>query len=157
MKHKNSSPQKNEPNTLPPQSSSFTSLYIHGHEFRSQAEFLGLPLIHITRGINPVTGRFRVARGITALGDIAVGGLVVGGVSFGVFSLGGVSLGLFAIGGLVFGGFAVGGIAIGAIAAIGGIAVSMNYALGGLAVTPQLTSIKGFAASLANLFTEMEK
>ena len=36
-----------------------------GFEYRSRAELFGLPLVHITSGPDPTTGRTRVARGIT--------------------------------------------------------------------------------------------
>ena len=42
-----------------------------GYEYRSKAEFLGLPLVHVAQGIDPETGRPRVARGIIAVGNLA--------------------------------------------------------------------------------------
>ncbi|WP_254514029.1 serine/threonine-protein kinase [Anatilimnocola floriformis] len=111
-----------------------------GREYRSQAEFFGWPLVHIASGIDAQTGKPKIAQGIIAIGDTAIGGLAIGGravgvfacggVAVGLFSLGGVSLGLlFAFGGCAFGLLAFGGLAIGALAA-GGCAVGY-YAIGG--------------------------
>jgi len=106
--------------------------YLPNYEYRSQTEIFGLPMIHITQGIDPQTGRFRVACGWFALGDIAIGGIAVGGITFGILSFGGISLGALVVGGIAIGGFALGGIAIGAAAAVGAIAVSLKLALGSL-------------------------
>jgi hypothetical protein len=43
------------------------------YEYKSEAELFGLPLVHIARGIDPKTGAPRVAKGIIAIGNIAVG------------------------------------------------------------------------------------
>jgi len=101
------------------------------YEYRSKTEILGLPLVHIVYGlpIHPVTGRFRVAKGIVAIGNIATGGLAIGGVSLGIVGFGGVAVGLVAVGGLAVGLLALGGMAIGLVA-VGGGAVGY-YALGG--------------------------
>jgi hypothetical protein len=105
---------------------------VAGYEYRSERELFGLPLVHIVSGsaINPVTGRLRVAKGIVAIGPIAVGGLALGGAAFGVVALGGAALGLAAFGGAAVGVLlAVGGAAVGAVA-VGGAAIGY-YALGG--------------------------
>ncbi len=49
------------------------------YEYRSKKELFGLPLVHIVYGlgIDPLTGKFRVAKGIIAIGNIAVGGLAI--------------------------------------------------------------------------------
>ena len=41
-------------------------------EFKSHADLAGLPLVHITRGKNPETGRGVTAKGVFAMGRIAV-------------------------------------------------------------------------------------
>ena len=90
-----------------------------GFEYKSKRMVHGVPVIHINLGgIVP-----RKAKGIIAVGDIAVGVIALGGVSAGVLSFGGVSAGLVSIGGL----------AVGLIVALGGVAVA-PVALGGLAV-----------------------
>ena len=104
----------------------------YGYEYRSERQLFGLPLVHIISGnkIDPVTGRLRVAKGIIAIGPIAVGGLALGGFSVGIFSFGGLSLGLVATGGVAIGVLlALGGAAVGLVA-IGGAAAGY-YALGG--------------------------
>lgn len=106
-----------------------------GYEYRSEREFLGLPLVHIVagRGIDPATGKLRIAKGIIAVGPIAMGGLALGGLSFGVLSFGGMAVGLIALGGCAVGILlALGGLAIGLVA-VGGAAIGY-YAVGGGAV-----------------------
>src|SRR5207253_7602976 len=46
--------------------------YILGYEYRSKRTIFGVPLVHMASGIDPNTGRQRVARGIIAIGDRAV-------------------------------------------------------------------------------------
>jgi len=104
----------------------------YGYEYRSERELFGLPLVHIISGnrVNPATGGLRVAKGIVAIGPVAVGGLALGGVSVGVLSFGGLSLGLIALGGAALGILlAAGGGAVGFVALGGG--VIGYYALGG--------------------------
>ena len=115
-------------------------------EYRSRAEFLGLPLVDVAVGA-PVAGQYRrgVATGWVAVGDIACGVLLaVGGIAIGGVSLGGVSVGALALGGLALGVAGLGGLALGVVAmggaavawylAIGGLAVARFYAIGGAAV-----------------------
>ncbi len=110
-----------------------TPMGLGGYEYKSQAEFLGLPLIHVAVGLDPKTGRKRIAKGIIAIGDIAMGAFALGGVALGGVTLGGVSLGFAALGGLAIGlGVSLGGLAIGYVA-VGGLAIGY-YALGGLAL-----------------------
>ena len=104
----------------------------YGYEYRSERELFGLPLVHIVSGnrIDPATGRLRIAKGIIAIGPIAVGGLALGGSAIGVVSFGGAALGLVAVGGVAVGVLlALGGLAIGLVA-VGGAAIGY-YALGG--------------------------
>ena len=117
---------------------------MQGYEYRSQAEVFGWPLVHIATGVDPQTGRKRIARGIIAIGDIAfgvvaIGGGAVGGVAIGGGAVGGLALGGGAIGGTSIGGgslglFAFGGCAIGILSALGGLALSFGLAVGGLAL-----------------------
>lgn len=111
-----------------------------GSEYRSKTKLFGLPLVHIVRGIDPLTGKKRVAKGIIAIGDMAVGVLAIGGGAFGGVAIGGGAIGLITVGGFslgllaALGGLAVGGLAFGG-GAIGGIAVGGAaygyYAFGG--------------------------
>ena len=101
-------------------------------EYRTQAKLFGLPLVHVVLGpaLDPSTGKVRMAKGIIAIGGIAMGLISLGGVSIGLISLGGLAIGLAAAGGLaIAAGVAVGGAAIGYIA-IGGGALGY-YVLGG--------------------------
>ncbi len=94
-------------------------------EYRSNRTVGGLPLIHIAH--NTSGERMALARGIVAIGDMAVGlvaiggfafgGVAIGGMTAGVISLGGLTAGLLlAIGGMALGGFAAGGLAVGVVA-----------------------------------------
>jgi tRNA A-37 threonylcarbamoyl transferase component Bud32/MFS family permease len=108
-----------------------------GYEFKSKTRFLGLPLVHVVAGRDPVTGRKRVAKGWIAVGDVmAIGGVAVGGVmGVGVIGVGGVlGVGLLGIGGAVaLGLLAAGGNAAGILFAIGGCAASVGLSIGGVA------------------------
>jgi len=117
-----------------------------GHEYKSKRTFLGLPLVHIVRGRDPLTGRRKAAMGWLAIGDgAAIGGIAIGGTTAvggvalaGVASVGGIALsgagalGVFALAG----GWAIGGVfaASGALAVSGGLAVAGALALGKFAI-----------------------
>jgi predicted Ser/Thr protein kinase len=147
------------------------------YEYRSRRKLFGLPLVHIVSGIDPVTGRTKVAKGIIAIGEKAVGVLALGGASLGVIALGGAAFGLITMGGCsvgllvalggfaLAGGLAVGGMAVAGVVAIGGGAVGY-YALGGWAVgvhawggNAQDPAVPEFLRNcwdfLQNLFSEM--
>ena len=102
-------------------------------EFKSHTILFGLPLLHYTRGKCPETGKRVVAKGVIAVGRLAMGILAIGHASFGLIAIGQLGLGLllgvgqgatglYAVGqaaiGLLFGlgQFATGEIAIGQIA-----------------------------------------
>lgn len=63
-------------------------------EFTSHARIAGLPVIHITFGRNPETGRIGTARGIIAIGQKARGVIAIGQMSFGVIAVGQLAIGL---------------------------------------------------------------
>ena len=63
-------------------------------EFVSHEDILGVPLIHFTRGKCPETGRRIVARGIIAVGRLAVGVVAIGHASAGVVAVGQLAIGL---------------------------------------------------------------
>ncbi len=109
-------------------------------EFRTKTTIFGWPLVHIVFGVDPYTGKARVAKGVIAIGDTAVGLFACGGAAFGAITFGGIAAGLvsfgglslgvlLAIGGMAVGGFAWGGCSLGVVA-LGGLAVGM-YAFGG--------------------------
>lgn len=113
-----------------------------GFEYKSKRTLFGWPLVHINCGCG-----FRVARGIIAIGDMAVGILSLGGVAAGGLALGGCSAGLLALGGLALGGLTFGGLSIGVLA-FGGLAAGI-YAAGGAAFAAQIAvgaSAAGYTA-----------
>ncbi len=114
-----------------------------GSRYRSERKLLGLRLLAVALGPDPASGQARgTAKGIIAVGDIAIGGVAVGGISCGIVAVGGLSMGVLgiggfslavaAIGGVAMGGMALGGFAVG-ISAAGGIAVGL-YSHGGIAI-----------------------
>lgn len=136
------------------------------YEYKSSSTLFGLPLVHInlTRG-NVPSHRPRVARGILAIGDIAIGvvalgaialgGISIGALSLGLLSLGGLALGLLgALGGLAAGMFAFGGVAIGYMA-FGGAAVGL-YAFGGAVYASRIGMGDAVKAPIAFLIHEGE-
>jgi len=104
-----------------------------GIDYRSRRTLWGLPLVHVATGMDPETGRRRVAKGIIAIGDTARGVLAFGGVAVGGIAFGGLAVGVIAIGGATLGLLAIGGLAVGLIAAFGGGAIG-TIALGGGAI-----------------------
>lgn len=107
-----------------------------GYEYRSRTTWLGMPLVHIARGLDPRTGRVRVARGVIAIGNVAIGLLAIGGVAVGGIAVGGLAVGLLALAGCALGVGAFGGAAVGLWLAVGGLAIAGQYALGGMALAP---------------------
>ena len=107
---------------------------IEGVDYRSEREFLGVPLVHIASGIDLRTGKRRVARGWLAVGDTAIGGIAFGGVAMGGLAFGGLTLGIVSYGGCALGLFAIGGLAIGLAGAFAGLAIGGFAAVGGLAI-----------------------
>lgn len=92
--------------------------------YKSRSRLFGIPVLHISRGVDPKTGKVPTAFGVIAIGRVAVGGIAVGGAAMGVLAIGGVSFGVMGLG----------VVAVGVLAGIGGIALSLWFALGGLAV-----------------------
>ena len=122
--------------------SSVNQILVHpGFEYRSKLELFGWPLVHITKGYDPLTGKRQVSKGIIAIGEIAIGGLAIGGLAIGGIAVGGMGVGVFALGGLAFGAIAAGGIAIGALVAVGAVAYSLMYAVGVFAHAPYVISL----------------
>ncbi len=107
---------------------------IFGFEYRSAAEIGGWPVVHICTGVDPVTMKPKIAKGIIAIGNLSVGAFAFGGLALGLVSVGGLSLGLLvALGGAALGlGWSFGGLAVGTVA-IGGAALGFQYAIGGAA------------------------
>jgi hypothetical protein len=106
-------------------------------EYLSKRMFLGLPLVHVVSGLDPLTGRPKTAKGWLAIGDgQAIGGIALaGGSAFGGIAVsGGIAFGVLSVGGgFAFGCFALaGGMAFAAaVAAAGGMAMAGVLAVAG--------------------------
>lgn len=100
------------------------------YEYKSKATLFGVPLIHINTSGSYGT---RYAKGIIAIGDVAIGVFAFGGVAMGGLTVGGVSLGAVALGGVAIGGVALGGVALGLIG-IGGVSIGLLKAFGALSI-----------------------
>lgn len=107
------------------------------YEYRSKAHIGSLPLVHINLG----RGMYR-AKGVIAIGNIAMGLISFGVIGLGLLSLASISLGLIAMGALAFGGLAVGGVALGFFA-VGGVAIGV-YTIGGVAIGSEI-ALGGYA------------
>jgi hypothetical protein len=98
-------------------------------EFVSHRWVGGLPLLHYTRGRCPETGRRVVARGVVAIGRLALGVVAIGHASAGVIAIGQLAVGLlFGLGQAATGMFALGQLALAGIVGIG------QFATGWMAV-----------------------
>lgn len=92
-------------------------------EYVSNASVMGLPLVHFTRGKCPETGKRIVARGIFAIGRMAVGVVAIGQGAAGLIAIGQMGLGLvFGLGQLATGLVCVGQLALGVVASVGQMA-----------------------------------
>lgn len=102
------------------------------YEYKSARTLFGLPLVHIVYG--PAwAGGLKPAKGIIAIGNVAIGVIAIGGLGLGLVTLAGIGLGGACVAGIALGiGAGVGGVATGYIA-IGGLAIGV-YAIGGLAI-----------------------
>ena len=81
-------------------------------EFKSHAIFFGLSLLHYTCGKCSETGRRVVAKGVIAVGRLAMGILAIGQASFGIIAIGQAAIELM----LGLGQVATGEVAIGQLA-----------------------------------------
>ena len=95
-------------------------------EFKAKTTFLGYPLIHFTSGKSPETGKRVVARGILAVGRIAVGVLAVGHAAFGIIAVGQLGMGvLLGLGQASTGAVAIGQAAFGFVFGLGQLATGV--------------------------------
>jgi hypothetical protein len=112
--------------------------------YRSEATLFGVPVIDVALGPMPERGEARgMAKGIIAVGDVAIGGIAIGSFSAGIVSVGGLGVGVCAVGGAAaglltaMGGFAIGGYTVGGasvgLIATGGGAVGVVAQGGGAA------------------------
>jgi len=92
-------------------------------EFTSHRRLFGVPLLHYTRGKCPETGRRIVARGIIAVGRVAVGVIALGHASVGIIALGQLAIGvLLGLGQAATGVLALGQLAVAALFGLGQVA-----------------------------------
>ncbi|MDD5019961.1 MAG: hypothetical protein PHS61_06060 [Candidatus Omnitrophica bacterium] len=85
-----------------------------GYEWKSRAEILGLPWVHIAVGRDQKTGKFLVAKGVIAIGQFAVGVVAIGQFAFGVFAVAQFAVGVaYGLGQLAVGMTAIGQVAVG--------------------------------------------
>src|SRR5262245_11379019 len=91
-------------------------LYPNGQlfaEYVSHARLFGMPVLHYTRGKCPETGKRIVAKGVIAVGRLALGIIAIGQASCGVIALGQASVGvLLCLGQACLGMFAIGQLAL---------------------------------------------
>ncbi len=95
-----------------------------GYEYRSEAEILGWPVIHIAFGKDAETGKIIVAKGIIAIGQFGIGLITFAQVGVGL---------LFGFGQCVAGIVAIGQVAIGIYFGMGQLATGLT-AIGQLAL-----------------------
>ena len=113
-------------------------------EFKSNATFFGLPLLHYTRGKCPETGRRIIAKGVVAVGRLATGILAIGHASFGVIAIGQLGLGLLlGLGQGATGLYAIGQVAVGLIFGLGQIATG-EIAIGQVAYGKYVLAQAGY-------------
>ena len=92
-------------------------------EFKSHTTWMGLPLLHYTRGKCPETGRRIIARGVIGVGRLATGIVAIGQASFGLIAIGQLGLGLLlGLGQGSTGLFAIGQLAGGLLFGLGQLA-----------------------------------
>jgi serine/threonine protein kinase len=116
-----------------------------GVDYRSKTALFGLPLVHITNGVDPATGKVRVSKGIIAIGGRAQGVVAIGGLAMGGLAIGGGAIGVLALGGAAVGIFSLGGLAVALVLALGG-GVIAPIALGGGAIGYMVLGGGGFGA-----------
>lgn len=119
--------------SMPPAAQRALAQRFQSFEYKSKRTILGMPLLHVTSGIDPATGEKRVARGFFAFGDSAVGVAAFGGFARGLFACGGIAVGVVAFGGVSVGLVCWGGVALALLLAVGGLAIG-PLATGGLVI-----------------------
>ena len=112
---------------------SFGHPYRTVYEYKSERKLGRLPLVHVHFGRGNCT-----AKGIIAIGNIAVGLVSIGLVSFGLLAIGLVCCGLLAFGLTCLGVVSAGAVALGILFAAGGVVVSGYLAIGGVAAGTQI-------------------
>jgi hypothetical protein len=120
-------------------------------EFRTHAEILGLPLVHITLGRSPETGRRVIARGVIAIGRMAVGVVGIGQLSLGIIAVGQLGLGLLlGLGQGTTGIIAIGQLALGVLFGLGQFTTGF-IAIGQVAAGYYVLAQQGFGAHVVDM------
>lgn len=99
--------------------------YIKGYRYTSKRKIAGIPLVSIC--FSRRLGRDGIAKGIIAIGNMAIGVVSLGALSFGIFSFGALAIGVLAIGAFAAGLAAWGALAVG-VFAFGATAVGIYSA-----------------------------
>ncbi|NJN45842.1 MAG: hypothetical protein HC808_04455 [Candidatus Competibacteraceae bacterium] len=95
-------------------------------EFKSHQVLFGFPLLHYTWGICPETGQRIIAKGIIAVGRLALGVVAIGHAAFGIIAIGQLALAVgFGFGQAATGVLAIGQLAIGVLFGLGQIATGI--------------------------------
>ena len=120
----------------------FVGYYWLGYEWKSQAEILGIPLVHVAIGWNRKTGRLHLAKGIIAIGQFGIGLVTIAQFGIGF---------LLAMGQFVGGTYAIGQFALGLVFGLGQFATGAK-AIGqftyGRNILSQLNCLKVFTAQV---------
>ena len=113
-------------------------------EFRSHTTWMGLPLLHYTRGKCPETGKRIVAKGVIGIGRLATGIIAIGQASFGLIAIGQLGLGLLlGLGQGTTGLYAIGQLAIGFYFGLGQFATGW-IAIGMFAYGKYVLAMEGY-------------
>lgn len=113
-------------------------------EYVSHRQMFGLPLLHYTRGKCPETGKRVVAKGVIAIGRLAIGIVAIGQASAGVVAIGQLGVGLlFGFGQAATGIVAVGQLAIAVGLGLGQIVIG-HVAIGQIALGKYVLAQVGF-------------
>ena len=113
-------------------------------EFKSHTTWMGLPLLHYTRGKCPETGKRIVAKGIIGIGRLATGIIAIGQVSFGLIAIGQLGLGLLlGLGQGTTGLYAIGQLALGFYFGLGQFATGW-IAIGMFAYGKYVLAMEGY-------------
>lgn len=131
-------------------------------EFTSHGSLLGFPVVHLTRGVCPETGRRKVARGFVAMGRTAVGFFALGQLAIGFVAVGQLALGLLlGLGQGATGLLAIGQGALGVLLGLGQFATGYVaigqfaagfYVLAQLGVGPYVWHSRGAAPEAVSFF-----
>lgn len=117
-------------------------------EYKTYATWMGLPVVHYTHGRCPDTGKRIIARGVVAVGRLAVGLVAVGQASLGIVAIGQLGIGLlFGLAQLGTGVIAVGQFAFGLAAGLGQVATGY-VAIGQFGIGYYVLAQAGFGAHL---------